>query len=177
VTAESSTRRITAVLAPLSIWLSSLRPLTIPYDDLAAALLAGGSRLVRRLEDSCDVVHGDADIAYSLAELAFDMCLSETTHGLLHLLAFHLDPAALGSPSFQLAIECRILVRDSEQSLSVDPAAEDLPALVLIVFATIILAGLDEDPDAVLADGRTITSFSSLPVPPCPLTPIPRVSS
>jgi hypothetical protein len=28
------------------------------------------------------------------------------------------------------------------------------------VFTTIILAGLDEDPDAVLVDGRTITSSS-----------------
>jgi hypothetical protein len=48
------------------------------------------------------------------------MCPSETTHGLLHCLAIHLDPAALGSPSFHLAFECRILVRDSEQSLSSD---------------------------------------------------------
>ena len=56
---------------------------------------------------------------------------------------------------------CRILVRDSEQSLSSNRAAEDLTALVLVVYTTIILAGLDEDPDAVLADGRTITSSSA----------------
>jgi hypothetical protein len=83
---------------------------------------------------------------------------SETTHGMLHRLAIHLDPAALGSPSFHLAFECRIHVRDSEQSLSSDRAAEDLTAHVLAVFTTIIPAGLDEDPDAVLADGRTIAS-------------------
>ena len=83
---------------------------------------------------------------------------SETTHGLLHRLAIHLDPAALSSPSFHLAFQCRILVRDSEQSLSSDRAAEGLTALVLVVFTTIILAGLDEDPDAVLADRRSITS-------------------
>jgi hypothetical protein len=86
------------------------------------------------------------------------MCPSETTHGLLLRLIIHLRPAGLGSPSFHLAFECRILVRDSDQSLSSDRAAEHLTALVLIVSTTIILAGLDEDPDAVLADGRTITS-------------------
>ena len=75
--------------------------------------------------------------------------------------AIRLHPPTLGSPSFHLAFECRILVRDSEQSLSSDRAAEDLTALVLVVFTTIILAGLDEDPDAVLADGRTITSSSA----------------
>jgi hypothetical protein len=89
------------------------------------------------------------------------MCPTETTHGLLHRLAIHLDPAAFGSPSFHLAFECRILVRDTEQSLSSDRAADDLTALVLVVFTTIILAGLDEDPDAVLADWRTITSSSA----------------
>jgi hypothetical protein len=65
----------------------------------------------------------------------------------------HFDPAALGSPSFHLAFECRILVRDSAQPLSSDRAAEDLTAFVLVVFTTIILAGLYEDPDTVLADG------------------------
>jgi hypothetical protein len=85
----------------------------------------------------------------------------ETAHDLLHRLAIHLDPAALGSLSFHLALECRILVRDSEQPLSSFRAADDLAALVLVVFTTIILAGLDEDPDAVLADGRTITSSSA----------------
>jgi hypothetical protein len=89
------------------------------------------------------------------------MCPSETTPGLLHRLAIHLDPAALGSSSFHRSFECRILGRDSEQSLSSDRAAEDLTAHVLLVFTTIILAGLDEDPDAVLADGRTITSSSA----------------
>jgi hypothetical protein len=89
------------------------------------------------------------------------MCPSETTHSLLHRLAIHLDPATLGSPSFHLAFECRILVRDSEQSPSSDRAVEDLTAPVLVVFTTIFLAGLDEDPDAVLADGRTITSSSA----------------
>ena len=89
------------------------------------------------------------------------MCPSEPTHGLLHRLAIHLDPAALGSPSFHLAFECRILVRDSEQSLSSDRAAEDLTALVLVVFTTIIRAGLDEDPETDLVDGRTITSSSA----------------
>ena len=117
VTAESSTRQLTAALAPLTIWLSPLRHLVVSYGDEAAALLADGSRLVRRLEDSGDVGLGDAAIAYSLAELASDMCPSATTHGLLHRLAIHLDPAALASPSFHLAFECRILVRDSEQSL------------------------------------------------------------
>jgi hypothetical protein len=97
----------------------------------------------------------------SLATLASDTGPSEPTHGLLHRLAIHLDPAALGSPSFHIAFECRILVRDSEQSLSSDRAAEDLTALVLVVFTTIILAGLDDDPDAVLADGRIITSSSA----------------
>ena len=86
------------------------------------------------------------------------MCPSEPTDGILHGLAIHLDPAALGSPSFHLAFECRILVRDSEQSLSSDRAVEDLTALVFVVFTTIILTGLDEDPAAVLADGQTITS-------------------
>ena len=118
--------------------------------------------------DSGDVGLGGAVIAYSLAELAPDMCPSETTHGLLHRLAIHLEPAALGSPSFHLAFECRILVRGSEQSLSSDRAAVDLTALVLVVFTPVILAGLYEDPDAVLADGRTITSFLSLPLPRCP---------
>jgi hypothetical protein len=89
------------------------------------------------------------------------MCPSATTHGLLHRLAIHLDPPPPGSPSFHLSFECRILVRDSEQSLSSDRAAEDLTALALVVFTTIILAGLDEDPDAVLADGRTIPSSSA----------------
>ena len=89
------------------------------------------------------------------------MCPSATTHCLFHRLAIHLDPAALGSPLFHLAFERRIHVRVSEQSLSSDRAAEDLTALVLVVFTTIILAGLDEDPDAVLADGRTITSSSA----------------
>jgi hypothetical protein len=54
------------------------------------------------------------------------MCPSEPTHGLLHRLAIHLDPAALGSPSFHLAFECRILVRYSEQSLLLDETT--LPA-------------------------------------------------
>ena len=161
VTAESSTHQLTAALDPHTIWLSSLRPLVVSYVDESAALLAGGSRLVRRLEDSGDVGFGDAAVAYSLAELASDMYPSETTHGFLHRLAIHLDPAAHCCPSFHLAFECRILVRDSEQSLSSDRAAEDLTALVLVVFTTIILAGLDEHPDAVLADGRTITSSSA----------------
>ena len=161
VSAESSAQQLTAALAPLSIGLSPLRPLTLPYGDESAALFPAGSRLVRRLEDSSDVEPGEAAIAYSLAELASDMCPSEMTHGLLHRLAIHLDPAALGSPSFHLAFERRVLVRDSEQSLSSDQAAEDLTALVLVVFTTIILAGLDDDPDAVLADGRTITSSSA----------------
>ena len=103
----------------------------------------------------------NAAVDVSLAELAFDMCPSETNHGLLHHLAIHLDPAAHGSPSFHLSFECCVLVRDSEQSLSSDRAADDLTALVLVVFATIILAGLDEDPDAVLAARRTITSSST----------------
>jgi hypothetical protein len=89
------------------------------------------------------------------------MCPSETTHGLLHRLAISLDPAALGSTSFHLSFECRILVRDSEQSQSSHRAVSVLTALVLVVFTTIILAGLDEDPDAVLADGRTITSSAA----------------
>ena len=76
VTAESSPRQLTSVLAPLSIWLSPLRHLVVSYGDEAAALLADGSRLVRRLEDSGDVGLGDAAIAYSLAELALDMCPS-----------------------------------------------------------------------------------------------------
>ena len=176
VTAESSTRQLPAALAPLTIWLSRLRPFVVSYGNDAAALLADTSRLIRRLGDSGDVGLGDAAIAYSLAELPSDMLPPETTHGLLHRLAIHLDPAALGSPSFHLAFECRILVRDSEQSLSSDRAAEDLTALVLVGFTTIILAGLDEDPDAVLADGRPSR-------PPQPtssslrLMPIPRVSS
>ena len=91
------------------------------------------------------------------------MCPSDTTHGLLHRLAIHLDPAALGSPSFHLAFESRILLREPEQSLSSDRAAEDLTALVLVVFTTTILAGLDEDPDAVLADGRTTTCSTAFP--------------
>ena len=161
VTDESSTRQVTSVLASLTTWLSSLRPLVVSYGDEAAALLADGSRLVRRLDDSGDVEAADSSVVRSPAELASDMCPSETTHGLLHRLAIHLDPAALGNPSFHLAFECRILVRDSEQSLSSDPAAEDLTALVPVVFITIILAGLDEDPEAVLADGRTTTSSSA----------------
>ena len=176
MSAESPRHQVTVVLAPLPIWLSSPRPLAVSYCDEAAALLAAGSRLVRRLEDSGDVEPGDAAIAYYLDELASDMCPSEPTHGLLHHLAIHLDPAALRSPSFHRAFECRILVRDSEQSLSSDRAAEDLTALVLVVFTTIILAGLDEDPDAVLADGRP----SRPPQPTSsllPLTPIPRVTN
>ena len=46
-----------------------------------------------------------------------------------------------------------MLVRGSEQSLSSDRAAVDLTALVLVVFTPVILAGLYEDPDAILADG------------------------
>ena len=115
VTAESSTRQVTAVHDPLPIWLSSLRPLVVSYGDETTALLADGSRLVRRLEDAGDVGLADAAVVRSLAELASDMCPSEPTHGLLHRLAIHLDPAALGNPSFHLAFECRILVRDSEQ--------------------------------------------------------------
>jgi hypothetical protein len=111
--------------------------------------------------DSGDVEPSEAAIAYSLAELASDPCPSETTTSLLHRLAIHLDPATLGSASFHLVFECRILVRDSGQSLSSDRAAEDLTALVLVVFTPVILAGLNEDPDAVLADGRTITSSSA----------------
>ena len=112
MTVGSSTRQVTAVLAPLPIWQSSLRPLVVSYGDEAAALLTDGSRLVRRLEASGDVRLGDAADAYSLAELASNMCPSETTHGLLLRLAIHLDPAALGSPSFHLAFERHILVRD-----------------------------------------------------------------
>ena len=111
-TAESSTKQRTAALAPLPIWLSSLRPLVVAYGDEAAALLAGESRLVRQLEDWGDVGLGDAAFAYSLAELASGMYPSETTHGLLHRPAIHLDPAALGSPSFHLPFERHILVRD-----------------------------------------------------------------
>ena len=158
LTAESSTGQLTSALAPLLILLSPLRPLAVSYGDDVAALLSDGSRLVCRLEDSGDVKPAEAAIAYSLAELAPDMCHSEPAHGLLHRLAIHLDPPALGSPSFHLAFECRILVRDSEHSSSSDRAAEGLTALVLVVFTTIILAGLDEDPDAVLADRRSITS-------------------
>ena len=161
VRAESSTRQLTSVPAPLLIWLSPPRPLIVSHGDEATVLLAAGSRLVRRLEDSGDVEPAEVAIAYSLAELAPDMCPSEPTHGLLHRLAIHLDTAALGCPSFHPAFECRILVRDSEQSLSLDRAAEDLTALVLLVFSTIILAHLDEDPEAVLVDGRTITSSSA----------------
>ena len=114
VSAESSAQQLTAALAPLTMWLSSLRPLVVSYGDEAAALFTAGSRVVRRLEDSGDVEPGEAAIAHSLAELAFDMCPSETTHGLLHRLAINFDPAALGSLSFHLAFECRILVRGSE---------------------------------------------------------------
>jgi hypothetical protein len=117
VTAESSTHKVTAALAPLPIWLSSLRPLVVSYGDDAAALFAAASRLVCRLEDSCHVEPGEAAIAYSLAELASDMCPSETTHGRL---VIHLHPPPPGSPSFHLAFECRILVRDSEQTRSWD---------------------------------------------------------
>ena len=66
VTAESSTHQVAAALVPLSHWLSPLRPLVVSYGDDAAALLADGSRLVRRLGFSCDVGPGDAAIAYSL---------------------------------------------------------------------------------------------------------------
>ena len=120
VTAESSTRQVTTALAPITIWLSPLGPLVVSYGDEAVALLADGRRLVRRLEDSGDVGLGDSAVVRSLAELASDMCPTETTHGLLHCLAIHLDPAAFSSPSFHLAFECRILVRDSEASLSSD---------------------------------------------------------
>ena len=161
MTAESSTLQLTSALAPLPIWLSSLRPLVVSYGDVAATLFADGARPVRRLEDSSDVEPGDAGIAYSHAELASDTCPSETTHGLLHRLAIHLDPAALPSPSSHLPFECRIVVRGSKQSLWVYRAAEDLSALVLVVLTTIILACLDDDPDAVLADGRIITSSSA----------------
>jgi hypothetical protein len=73
VRAESSTLQLASALAPLPIWLSSLRPLVVPYGDEAAALFADGSPLVRQLEDSADVGLGDAAITYSLAELASDM--------------------------------------------------------------------------------------------------------
>jgi hypothetical protein len=89
------------------------------------------------------------------------MCPSETAHGLLHPLAIHLDPAALDSPSLHRAFECRILVPDSGQSLSSDGAAEVLTALVLVVFTTIILACLDDDPDTGRADGRTLPPSSA----------------
>ena len=123
LTAVSSIRQVTAVLDPRTIWLSSLRPLVVSYGDEAAALFAVGSRLVRRFEVSGDVGLGDAAVVRSLAELASDMCMSVTTLGLLHRLAIHLDPAALGGPPFHRAFECRILVRDSEQSLSSDEKA------------------------------------------------------
>ena len=55
------------------------------------------------------------------------MCPSETTRDLLHRLAMHVDTAAHGSPSFHLSFECRVLVRDSEQPLSSDRAAENDP--------------------------------------------------
>ena len=100
VIAESSTLQLTDVLVPLPIWLSSPHPLVVSYGDEAAALLTSGSRLVRRFDDFFDVDPGEAAIAYSLAELASDMCPSEPTHGLHHRLSIHLDPAALGSPSF-----------------------------------------------------------------------------
>ena len=54
-TAESSTGQLTSALAPLPILLSPLRPLVVSYGDGAAALPAGGSRLVRQLEVSGDV--------------------------------------------------------------------------------------------------------------------------
>ena len=76
VTAESSSRQVTTALAPLSILLSSLRPLVVSYGDEAAALFTAGSRLVRRLEDSGDVEPGDAAVVRSFAELASDMCPS-----------------------------------------------------------------------------------------------------
>ena len=114
-TAESSTHKVTAALAAKTIWLPPLRPLVVSYGDETTALLADGSRLVRRLEDAGDVGLADAAVVRSLAELASDMCPSEPTHGLLHRLAMHLDPEALGSPSIPLAFECLILVRDSEQ--------------------------------------------------------------
>ena len=76
VTAESSTRHVAAAFAPLSIWPSPLRPLVVSYGDEAAALFVAGSRLIRRLKDSGDVDPGEATIAYSLAELASDMCPS-----------------------------------------------------------------------------------------------------
>ena len=100
VTVESSTHQVSAAPASHTIWLSPLRLLAVSHGDEAAALLADGSRLVRQLEDSGDVGPGDAAIAHSLAELASDMCPSETTQGLHHRLSIHLDPAALGSPSF-----------------------------------------------------------------------------
>jgi hypothetical protein len=74
VTAESSTRQLTAGLAPPSHCRSSLPPLVVSYGDKTAAPLAAGSGLVRRLEDSGDVGLGDAVVVRSLAELAFDMC-------------------------------------------------------------------------------------------------------
>ena len=129
VPAESSTRQLTSAPAPLTIWLSSLRPLVVWYDDEAAALLADGSRLVRRLKDSGDVEPCEAAIAYSLAELASDMGPSETTHGLLHRLAIHLDPAALGSPSFHQAFESRLMALEPQQTASSDRATNELAAL------------------------------------------------
>ena len=76
VTAESSTRQLTAALAPLTIWLPSLRPLVVSYGEEAATLFAAASRLLCRLGDSGDVEPAEAPIAYSLAELASDMCPS-----------------------------------------------------------------------------------------------------
>ena len=76
VIAESSTRQLNAVLAPLTIRLSPLSHLIVSYGDLAATLFAAGSRLGRQLEDSGDVEPGEAAIAYSVAELASDMCPS-----------------------------------------------------------------------------------------------------
>jgi hypothetical protein len=57
------------------------------------------------------------------------MCPSETTHGLLHRLAIHLDPAALGSPSFHQAFESRLMALEPQQTASSDRATNELAAL------------------------------------------------
>ena len=71
---SSATHRCPCTSYDLAV--ASLRPLAVSYVDEPAAQFADGCRLVRRLEDSADVALGDAAIAYSLAELALDMCPS-----------------------------------------------------------------------------------------------------
>ena len=150
LTAESSTEQLTAVLATLSSWLSSLRRLVVSYGDEAAAPLAAVSRVVRRLED---------------------LLTSDLTTLLSHTLSLSLRPTcarrrrhAISSTAWRCTSTQRLTVaRRSTYRSSVAYSSETRNIHCRrIEQPKMILAGLDEDPNAVLAARQP--SSSSLPL-------------